>query len=110
MIELIIHESFPLQDKDRYIDIAVSIAKQFDDAALALPVTLEFDFYCVNACERPYTVSDSGHRWIVNALVAAKVLPGAEWKYINGFVDTFQIDAKDPRVVMRIVEDVRKTS
>ena len=109
MLELTIHESFPLKDDDKYIDVVASVAKQWgvdsvclSPATFGLPAVVEFEFYCVNRCENPHVVASDGHRWVVNALVVAGVLPGCGWKHVGGFIDTFHIDEKDPRVVVRI--------
>jgi len=109
--ELTIDESFPLKDDGRYIDIAVSVAAQWSrynlqypgKAPFELPATIEFDFYCRNKCTYPYLISASAHRCVVSALVAAKVLPGAGWKSVKGFVDSFSIDDGSPRAVVRVV-------
>lgn len=110
MLELTIHESFPLKDNDKYIDVVASVAKQWGSYVHSSPATIpfgipsmiEFEFYCVNRCENPHVVASDGHRWVVNALVVAGVLPGCGWKHVGGFIDTFHIDEKDPRVVVRI--------
>lgn len=101
-IELLIDKAFPLKEESEYIDVAVSIAKQFGIVE-ELPVTIEFDFYCRSVAEFPHLVSADGHKWIVSALVAAGVLPDRRWSRISGFVDRFFIDEKNPRVVVRIV-------
>ena len=103
MIEFIINESFPLRDESRYVNVVASIAHQYSGNPIPQPVCLEFDLYCVNACEHPHIVSADAHKYVVNALVVAQVLGGVWWKYINGFVDTFHIDAGDPRVVVRVI-------
>ncbi len=103
MLELTIHESFPLKDNDKYIDVVVSVAKQCGDDLLPVPVTIHFDFYCLNMCEHPHDVSADAHKRVLSALVVCGVLPSLRWKNIVGFVDTFYIDEKDPRVVVRIV-------
>ena len=108
MIELTIHESFPLCG-DKYIDVVVSVAKQWGVNCVSLspstyvtPAMFEFVFYCDVECENPHMVSADGHKWIMSALVAAGVLPGCGWKQVSGFIDTFHIDKMDPRVVVRI--------
>jgi predicted Co/Zn/Cd cation transporter (cation efflux family) len=109
MIELTVHESFPLKDDNKYIDVVASVARQWGSNLVSLspetfdtPSVFEFVFYCVNKCENPHVVASDGHRWIMSALVAAGVLPGCGWKQVSGFIDTFHIDEKDPRVVVRI--------
>lgn len=103
MLELIIDESFPLNDVNKYIDVVVSVAKQCGDQVLSFPVVIEFDFYCRNVFEHPHVVSADGHKYVVGALVVCGVLPSPRWKYVSGFIDTFHIDEKDPRLVVRIV-------
>jgi len=106
MLELTIHESFPLKDDEKYIDVVASVAKQvggIHDISFGLPAVLEFDFYCLNKCDAPHIIAADAHYWVVSSLVVAKVLPGYGWKHVMGFLDTFRIDVKDPRVVVRIV-------
>ena len=103
MLELTIHESFPLSDDNKYIDVVVSVSKQCGDYVPEFPVDIHFDFYCRNSCEFPHNVSADGHKWVVSALVAAGVLPDRRWKHVKGFVDAFHIDGDNPRVVVRII-------
>ena len=105
MFELVIHEAFPLKDNDKYVDVVASVSKQFGsdpDVEFGIPAVVEFEFYCVNKCEYPHRVAADAHKWVVGALVVAGVLPGCGWKHVGGLIDTFRIDAKDPRVVVRI--------
>lgn len=111
MLELTIHESFPLKDDSKYIDVVSSVAKQWGTyihlhpATIPFdrPATLHFNFYCENKCDPPHKIISDGHRWIVAALVAVGVFPGFGWKYVGGFVDRVLIDGVSPRVVVWIV-------
>jgi hypothetical protein len=110
MLELTIHESFPLSDGTHYIDVVASVARQWGMNLISLspetfntPSMIEFELYCANKCEHPHVVSADAHKWVVGALAAAGVLESVGWKHVGGFIDTFHIDAKDPRVVVRIV-------
>ena len=111
MLELIIHESFPLTDDNKYIDVVASVARQWGSyvhrspatVPFDVPANLEFDFHCRSVAEFPHIVSSDGHKWVISAMVAAGVLPDRRWKHVGGFVDRFFIDAKDPRLVVRIV-------
>lgn len=110
MLELTIHESFPLCDDNQYIDVVASVARQWGINLVSLspetfntPSMVEFEFYCVNKCNHPYEISADAHKWVVDALVAAGVLQSVKWKHVGGFIDTFHIDVEDPRVVVRIV-------
>ena len=106
MLELTINESFPLKDDEKYIDVVASVAKQvgcLEDVSFGVPAVLEFDFYCLNKCEYPHRVASDAHKWVIDSMVVAGVLPGRGWKYVGGIIDTFHIDVMDPRVVVRIV-------
>ena len=110
MFELTIPESFPLTDSNKYIDVVASVAKQWGEnlvglspSTFSIPSMIEFEFYCVNKCDHPHDISADAHKWVVGALVAAGVLQSVRWKHVGGFIDTFHIDVKDPRVVVRIV-------
>jgi hypothetical protein len=109
MLELTIHESFPLSDDNKYIDVVASVSKQWgknlvdlSPSTFDVPSMIEFEFYCVNKCDHPHEISADGHRRVVGALVAAGVLQSVRWKHVLGFIDTFHIDVLDPRVVVRI--------
>ena len=110
MFELTINESFPLTDSNKYIDVVASVARQWgmnlvdpSPSTFDVPSMIEFEFYCVNKCDHPHDISADAHKWVVGALVAAGVLQSVRWKHVGGFIDTFHIDVKDPRVVVRIV-------
>lgn len=110
MLELTIHEVFPLSDDNKYIDVVASVAKQWGSYVhrspatipFSIPSMIEFEFYCVNKCDHPHDISGDAHKWVVGALVAAGVLQSVRWKHVGGFIDTFHIDVEDPRVVVRI--------
>lgn len=48
-------------------------------------------------------------KFIQDALVKAGTIPNDGWKEIEGFDDTFLVDAKNPRIEVEIVEYVDQT-
>lgn len=45
------------------------------------------------------------HKFVQDALVEQGVLGGDGWRYISGFVDTFDVDRQRPRVEIKIIEE-----
>ena len=43
-------------------------------------------------------------KFIFDAMVKAKLIPGDGWKHIEGFEDRFSVDKKKPRIEVEIVE------
>jgi len=109
MLELMIHEVFPLKDDNKYIGVVASIAKQWGSYIHRSPATIpfnptsmfEFEFDCLNKCDHPHEISADAHKWVIGALAAAGGLPDLRWKQVGGVIDTFHIDVRDPRVVVR---------
>ena len=48
-----------------------------------------------------------GRKAIQDALVKAHYLDGDGWKYISGFTDAFEVDAKNPRIEVTFETEVR---
>ena len=49
-------------------------------------------------------ISSFGRKCIQDALVRAKYLPGDGWAHITGFTDSFDVDAKHPRIEIEFEE------
>ena len=47
----------------------------------------------------------SAKKYILDALVRAKVLQGDGWRHIGGFEDRFAVDARRPRVEVEFFEE-----
>lgn len=43
-------------------------------------------------------------KFIFDAMVKAKLIPGDGWKHIEGFEDRFSVDKKKPRIEVEILE------
>jgi len=110
MIELTINKSFPLTNKHDFIDVVVSVSKQWgvyveSDSMVVpfdTPVVFEFDFYCRCMCDPPNVIASDGHKWVLKAMVASGMLYDLYWKNVAGFIDTFHVDSNNPRVVVRV--------
>lgn len=50
-------------------------------------------------------ISSFGRKVIQDALVKAKILHNDGWKEIIGFEDRFDVDVKDPRIIVDIIEE-----
>lgn len=49
-------------------------------------------------------ISSFGRKVIQDALVNAAVLKGDGWKHVVGFSDRFEVDKKNPRIEVKIIE------
>ena len=49
-------------------------------------------------------ISGFGRKVIQDALVKSKILPNDGWNNITGFEDQFDVDRKNPRIVVEIYE------
>ena len=63
-----------------------------------------YHWYCEDRRKDKDNISSFGRKVIQDALVRAKILKNDGWKQIIGFEDHFEIDRKNPRIVVEIEE------
>lgn len=68
------------------------------------PVYMVYHWYCADRRRDKDNISSFGRKVIQDALVRAKILKNDGWKQIIGFEDHFEIDRKNPRIVVEIEE------
>ena len=71
------------------------------------PLTHPADFSFHWACKDRRRSKDNvvgGRRYILNALVMAKIIPNDGWDWIRDFHDTFSIDRANPRIIVTITQ------
>jgi Holliday junction resolvase RusA-like endonuclease len=65
------------------------------------PADLQFHWVCKNR-RRDKDNIVGGRKYILDALVMAKILPNDGWDWVGDFHDTFSVDRKNPRVIVTI--------
>lgn len=68
------------------------------------PVEIEYRFFEPNRKRDLDNVSGFAHKVIQDALVASGVLKNDGWSNIIGMRDRFEVDARRPRIEVRIIE------
>ena len=66
------------------------------------PVTMHYTWIEPNRRRDLDNISSFGRKVIQDSLVTAGILPNDGWKHIAGFSDSFEVDAKNPRVEIEI--------
>ena len=68
------------------------------------PVVMEYHYYEPNRRRDHDNVAGFAHKVIQDALVEIGVLKDDGWDEIVGFIDSFSVDKKDPRIEVEIRE------
>lgn len=69
------------------------------------PVFIKFFWYEPNTRRDKDNIA-SAKKFILDGLVKVSILPDDGWKYIKGFSDDFDVDKKNPRIEIEIIEDI----
>lgn len=81
--------------------IGWSIAKHLRNIHITQPVNIKFMWYEPNRKRDKDNIAFA-KKFIIDALVNAKVLPNDGWKNVESFSDDFGVDKDDPRVEVEI--------
>lgn len=81
-----------------------SILSQLRRCRFTGPVFLLFTFYEKDRRRDHDNVSSFARKVIQDALVEAGVLAGDGWDHVGGYLDRFEVDAKNPRIVVDFIE------
>ena len=81
------------------------IRSQLRGVRINKPVTMFYRFYEPNRKRDLDNVSSFARKVCQDGLVACGVLKNDGWNYISGYVDSFYIDRKRPRIEIDIVEN-----
>lgn len=83
--------------------IMLMIKSQLRGVKLNGPVQVRFTWFEPNRCRDKDNIAFA-KKFIFDAMVKTKLIPGDGWKYIEGFEDKFSVDKKKPRVEVEIEE------
>jgi Holliday junction resolvase RusA-like endonuclease len=87
--------------KETHTDAVCWMAKQAPK--LTRPVEATITWYAKDKRRDPDNVM-AGQKFIFDGLVKAGVIPNDTWRYIKGIAHRFEIDRKNPRIEVRVVE------
>ena len=90
--------------RDNTLAVAITASMQGLEP-VACPVIIHFTYYEVNKRRDPDNFVAGAHKFILDGLVEAKVLPKDGWGEIAGFTDTWTVDKEKPRVEV-VIEEV----
>lgn len=90
-----------IRDSERVI--IKELQEQCNDI-LTPPVTLCYTFYEPNKRRDKDNISGFFHKVFQDSLVKAELLDNDGWDYIEGFHDYFEVDKKNPRIEIKIIE------
>ena len=68
------------------------------------PVILHFTWIEQNRRRDKDNITGYGHKVIIDALVQAGILHDDGWDYVAGYTDSFDVDKKNPRIIVEIEE------
>lgn len=83
--------------------IIEAIWGQYKDILIP-PVTLCYTYYEPNKRRDKDNVSGFFHKVFQDSLVKAGLLENDGWDYIEGFHDYFEVDKREPRIEVKIIE------
>lgn len=84
--------------------VVMHAARQLGGAEFEEPVYMVYHWYEKDRRRDKDNICAFGRKVIQDALVKARYLSNDGWKNIRGFEDHFEVDAKNPRVVVEIWE------
>lgn len=68
------------------------------------PVMLYYHFYEPTRRRDKDNIASFSHKAIQDSLVKEGILANDGWDYVDGFVDVFSVDKKNPRIEVTIIE------
>lgn len=82
-----------------------AIQKQLGEVRCERRIWVDFVFYEENRRRDMDNVSGFFHKVFMDALKESGVIVDDGWKYVKGYSDRFEIDAKNPRIEVTIEEE-----
>jgi Holliday junction resolvase RusA-like endonuclease len=80
------------------------ILSQLRGVRFTKPVFIMFTYYEPNRRRDHDNVSSYARKAIQDALVKCGTLKDDSWGYVTGHMDFFEVDSKDPRIVVEFIE------
>lgn len=90
--------------RDSETIVRAHIRKQLRGVKPKTPVLLHYHFYEQNRRRDLDNVAGFAHKIVQDSLVKEGILNNDGWDHVAGFVDLFDVDKKNPRVEVVIVE------
>lgn len=85
--------------------VVMHAARSLGKVRFTEPVYMVYHWYEPNRRRDKDNISSFGRKVIQDALVKSKILQNDGWSNIIGFEDRFEVDKKNPRIVVEILED-----
>jgi Holliday junction resolvase RusA-like endonuclease len=85
--------------------VVMHAARSLGKMRFTEPVYMVYHWYEPNRRRDKDNISSFGRKVIQDALVKSKILQNDGWNNIIGFEDRFEVDKKNPRIVVEILED-----
>lgn len=85
--------------------VVMHAARSLGKIRFTEPVYMVYHWYEPNRRRDKDNISSFGRKVIQDALVKSKILQNDGWNNIIGFEDRFEVDRKNPRIVVEILED-----
>ena len=79
------------------------IRRQWRGLKFEEPVFLGYKFYEANKRRDHDNVAGFAHKVVQDAMVQMEVIRDDGWDYISGFIDWFQVDKKEPHIVIDVM-------
>lgn len=90
--------------KKRCESVVMHAARSLGSLQVQEPVYMVYHWYEKDRRRDKDNISGYGRKIIQDALVKAHILQNDGWKNICGFEDRFEVDRKNPRIVVEIVD------
>ena len=84
--------------------VVMHAARSLGKMRFTEPVYMVYHWYEPNRRRDKDNISSFGRKVIQDALVKSKILQNDGWSNIIGFEDRFEVDKKNPRIVVEIYE------
>lgn len=93
------------QLKKQWEAVVIRAARSLGKTRFDRPVYMVYHWYAADRRRDKDNISSFGRKVIQDALVKAHILKNDGWNDIIGFKDRFEVDPKNPRIVVEIYEE-----
>lgn len=83
--------------------VCKEIRRQWRGLKFEEPIFLGYKFYESNKRRDHDNVAGFAHKVVQDAMVQMEVIRDDGWDYISGFIDWFQVDKKEPHIVIDVM-------
>ncbi|MBM3237800.1 Holliday junction resolvase [Candidatus Poribacteria bacterium] len=91
--------------KQQYTNLVWLCARAALKPFQQFPVDFSIHWYCKDKRKDKDNIS-AGKKFILDGLIAARIIPSDSWRHVGNFEDKFYIDRANPRIVVSMTSQL----